>query len=300
MAATPSGSNGTDKASALPPLELSVITGHANEKLTIIILGASGDLAKRKTYPALFTLYSKNLLPEQCKILGYARSALSNDTHKETIRKNLKGDDAEVGAFLDITEYVPGQYCLADDSGGRHVFEALCNKIDEHEAGEGRCNRLFYLALPPIIYPEVCANIKRSCKETAGGWTRIILEKPFGHDLASSDELNRHICSLYDETQLYRIDHYLGKELVQNLVVMRFANRFFSPIWNRDNISNVQIIFKEKIGCQGRGGYFDKYGIIRDIIQNHLIQVMALIAMERPCSLSADDIRDEKLKVLRW
>lgn len=175
----------------------------------------------------------------------------------------------------------------------------MCDKIQEYEEDAGICNRLFYLALPPSIYPEVCANIKNECKQKPKGWTRIILEKPFGRDLQSSEELNEHICSLFNEDQLYRIDHYLGKELVQNLVVMRFANRFLTPLWNRDQISNIQIIFKEEIGCEGRGGYFDKYGIVRDIIQNHLIQVMALLAMERPCSLSADDIRDEKLKVLR-
>lgn len=235
------------------------------------------------------------------------------------IKPYLKGTDEEIDAFLEITEYVPGQYCLAGQ--GPNVFKSLCDKIEAHEEGRTRCNRMFYLALPPSIYPEVCANIKHELPTNNSGWTRIVLEKPFGRDLASSEvrrlpdyvlnssrrssdpslpqELNRHICALYREDQLYRIDHYLGKELVQNLVVMRFANRFFSPIWNRDNVSNIQIIFKEKIGCEGRGGYFDKYGIVRDIIQNHLIQVMALVAMERPCTLSADDIRDEKLKVLR-
>lgn len=265
----------------------------------ITILGASGDLAKRKTYPALCTLHAQGFLPQNCKVLGYARSALTNESHKETIKPYLKGTDDEIDAFLDITEYIPGQYCLAHEKEGPSVFKSLCDKIEEYESSRSTCNRVFYLALPPSIYPEVCANIKSECTQKTKGWTRIILEKPFGRDLESSEELNKHICSLYREDQLYRIDHYLGKELVQNLVVMRFANRLFTPIWNRDNISNIQIIFKEKIGCEGRGGYFDKYGIVRDIIQNHLIQVMALLAMERPCSLSADDIRDEKLKVLR-
>jgi len=131
------------------------------------------------------------------------------------------------------------------------------------------------------------------------GWTRVIVEKPFGRDLESSEALNSDLAALFTEAQLYRIDHYLGKELTQNLVVMRFANRFLAPLWNRDNIANVQIIFKEPFGTEGRGGYFDQYGIIRDIIQNHLLQLLCLVAMEKPCSLSPDDIRDEKLKVLR-
>jgi glucose-6-phosphate 1-dehydrogenase len=159
-------------------------------------------------------------------------------------------------------------------------------------------HRIFYLALPPSVYPPVCANIKRACMSPTG-WTRIVVEKPFGKDLQSSEELSAGISELFTEAQLYRIDHYLGKELTQNLVVMRFANRFLAPLWNRDNIANVQILFKEPFGTQGRGGYFDQYGIIRDIIQNHLLQLLCLVAMEKPCSLSPDDIRDEKLKVLR-
>ena len=142
---------------------------------------------------------------------------------QETIKPYLKGTEDEVDAFLDITEYIPGQYCLAHEKEGPSVFKALCDKIEEYEKNCTTCNRVFYLALPPSIYPEVCANIKHECmlKGNRKGWMRIILEKPFGRDLASSDELNKHICALYSEDQLYRIDHYLGKELVQNLVVMR-------------------------------------------------------------------------------
>ena len=184
------------------------------------------------------------------------------------------------------------------------VFGALGDRVATLEASRGvpGCrvtgHRIFYLALPPSVYPPVCANIKRACMSPTG-WTRIVVEKPFGKDLQSSEELSAGISELFTEAQLYRIDHYLGKELTQNLVVMRFANRFLAPLWNRDNIANVQILFKEPFGTQGRGGYFDQYGIIRDIIQNHLLQLLCLVAMEKPCSLSPDDIRDEKLKVLR-
>ncbi|KAB2034475.1 hypothetical protein ES319_D04G088700v1 [Gossypium barbadense] len=161
--------------------------------------------------------------------------------------------------------------------------------------------RLFYLALPPSVYPSVCRMIRKYCMNEfdLGGWTRVVVEKPFGKDLDSAELLSSQIGELFDEPQIYRIDHYLGKELVQNLLVLRFANRFFLPLWNRDNIDNVQIVFREDFGTEGRGGYFDEYGIIRDIIQNHLLQVFCLVAMEKPVSLKPEHIRDEKVKVLQ-
>ncbi|XP_021890346.1 LOW QUALITY PROTEIN: glucose-6-phosphate 1-dehydrogenase, cytoplasmic isoform-like [Carica papaya] len=189
--------------------------------LSIIVLGASGDLAKKKTFPALFHLYRQGFLPSnEVHIFGYARSKISDDD----LRKRLPN---------------------------------------------------------------------------LGGWTRIVVEKPFGKDLESSEKLSSQIGELFDEPQIYRIDHYLGKELVQNLLVLRFANRMFLPLWNRDNIDNVQIVFREDFGTEGRGGYFDEYGIIRDIIQNHLLQVLCLVAMEKPVSLKPEHIRDEKVKVLQ-
>ncbi|KAM7509232.1 hypothetical protein LguiA_019685 [Lonicera macranthoides] len=275
--------------------------------LSIVVLGASGDLAKKKTFPALFNLYRQGFLQSnEVHIFGYARTKISDDELRNRIRGYLipsKGASTEqaenVSKFLQLIKYVSGSY---DSEEG---FQLLDKAIYAHEVStkvaEGSARRLFYLALPPSVYPPVCKMIKKCCmnKSDLGGWTRIVIEKPFGKDLDSAEQLSNQIGELFDEPQIYRIDHYLGKELVQNLLVLRFANRFFLPLWNRDNIDNVQIVFREDFGTEGRGGYFDEYGIIRDIIQNHLLQVLCLVAMEKPVSLKPEHIRDEKVKVLQ-
>ncbi|KDP46341.1 hypothetical protein JCGZ_10181 [Jatropha curcas] len=273
--------------------------------LSIIVLGASGDLAKKKTFPALFNLYRQGFLQShEVHIFGYARTKISDDDLRNRIRGYL-GKDAssghleDVSNFLQLIKYVSGSY---DSEEG---FQLLDKEISKHELAknsvEGSSRRLFYFALPPSVYPIVCKMIKKCCmnKSDLGGWTRIVVEKPFGKDLESSEKLSAQIGELFDEPQIYRIDHYLGKELVQNMLVLRFANRLFLPLWNRDNIANVQIVFREDFGTEGRGGYFDEYGIIRDIIQNHLLQVLCLVAMEKPVSLKPEHIRDEKVKVLQ-
>ncbi|KAH1150240.1 Glucose-6-phosphate 1-dehydrogenase, cytoplasmic isoform [Glycine max] len=274
--------------------------------LSIVVLGASGDLAKKKTFPALFHLYLQGFLPpDEVHIFGYARTKISDDELRNRLRGYLvpkKGASPQqledVEKFLQLIKYVSGSY---DSEDG---FRLLDKEISEHEylknSVEGLSRRLFYLALPPSVYPSVCKMIKTCCmnKSDLGGWTRVVVEKPFGKDLESAEELSTEIGKLFEEPQIYRIDHYLGKELVQNLLVLRFANRFFLPLWNRDNIDNVQIVFREDFGTDGRGGYFDQYGIIRDIIQNHLLQVLCLVAMEKPVSLRPEHIRDEKVKVL--
>ena len=304
----------------------------------IVVIGASGDLAKKKTFPALFTLFRQNLLPPNCRIFGYARSKLTQDELHARIRSFILKDGdketaskrQEVDDFLALVSYTRGGYSWDEreqerGEGCGALVEAMGKSVEAipHIA---KRNRLYYLALPPSTYPEVCHLIRHhgmdntsaaarvgksafdelvpaggdsGARHGGDGWVRVVIEKPFGHDLASSDRLMDEIASLLHEDQVYRIDHYLGKELVQNLVVMRFANRFLSPLWTRDNISNVQIIFKEPFGTEGRGGYFDQVGILRDVIQNHLLQVMALLAMEKPVSLKSNDVRDEKLKVLR-
>ncbi|XVE67768.1 hypothetical protein DITRI_Ditri09bG0014800 [Diplodiscus trichospermus] len=273
--------------------------------LSIIVLGASGDLAKKKTFPALFHLYCQGFLPpDEVHIFGYARTKISDDDLRNRIRGYLVSDRSalpyeDVLKFLQLIKYVSGSYDAAEG------FQLLDKEIAKHETSksskEGSSRRLFYLALPPSVYPSVCRMIRKYCmnKSDLGGWTRIVVEKPFGKDLNSAEQLSSQIGELFDEPQIYRIDHYLGKELVQNLLVLRFANRFFLPLWNRDNIDNVQIVFREDFGTEGRGGYFDEYGIIRDIIQNHLLQVLCLVAMEKPVSLKPEHIRDEKVKVLQ-
>ncbi|KAH7671030.1 Glucose-6-phosphate dehydrogenase (NADP(+)) protein [Dioscorea alata] len=273
--------------------------------LSVVVLGASGDLAKKKTFPALFNLFRQGFLQSnEVHIFGYARTKMSDDDLRERIHGYLshgKGDEEmeSLTNFLQLIKYVSGSY---DSEDG---FRLLDKEISEHElvrkSHPGTSRRLFYLALPPSVYPSVCKMIRSYCMNQShlSGWTRIVVEKPFGKDLSSSEELSLQLAELFNEEQLYRIDHYLGKELVQNLLVLRFANRFFVPLWNRDNIDNVQIVFREDFGTEGRGGYFDEYGIIRDIIQNHLLQVFCLVAMEKPVSLKPEHIRDEKVKVLQ-
>ncbi|XP_031382724.1 glucose-6-phosphate 1-dehydrogenase 6, cytoplasmic [Punica granatum] len=275
--------------------------------LSVIVLGASGDLAKKKTFPALFNLYRQGFLPpDEVHIFGYARTKITDDELRNRLHGYLINEKSaspqqseDLSKFLQLIKYVSGSY---DTEEG---FQRLDKEISQHEisknTSEGTSRRLFYLALPPSVYPSVCRMIRKCCmnRSDLGGWTRIVVEKPFGKDLQSAENLSAQIGELFDEPQIYRIDHYLGKELVQNMLVLRFANRFFLPLWNRDNIDNVQIVFREDFGTEGRGGYFDEYGIIRDIIQNHLLQVLCLVAMEKPVSLKPEHIRDEKVKVLQ-
>jgi glucose-6-phosphate 1-dehydrogenase len=187
---------------------------------------------------------------------------------------------------------------VAGDYDKPEAFEELNRKLGEYECKAKKLNRIFYLALPPTVFEPVTENIHRKCRAKTG-WNRVIVEKPFGRDLSTFNVLAKHLGKFYKEEEIYRIDHYLGKEMVQNLLVLRFANRVFKPLWNRDHIQAIQITFKEPFGTQGRGGYFDEFGIIRDVMQNHLLQVLSMVAMEQPRSTSADDIRKEKVKVLK-
>eukprot|EP00250_Pteridium_aquilinum_P004455 c14662_g1_i3 orf=1-963(-) len=274
--------------------------------LSIIVFGASGDLAKKKTFPALFSLYCQGYLrPDEVGILGYARSKLTDKSLRDQVREYLntertadpsKDPLSVLRTFLNLITYISSPY---DVEEGYLKLEQAISHHEEIRSGKNTSTRrLFYLALPPSVYPIVSSNIKRHCMNRRG-WTRVVVEKPFGRDLSSSNELSAQLGQLFTEEQIYRIDHYLGKEIVQNLLVMRFANRFFLPLWNRDNIDNIQIVFKEDFGTEGRGGYFDKYGIVRDIIQNHLMQILCLVAMEKPVALDPEYIRDEKIKVLK-
>lgn len=259
-----------------------------------VVFGASGDLAKKKIYPTLWYLYRDNLLPKRTTFFGYARSSITVQEIREKCAPYLKIRPDEEKVFEDfwkINHYVAGTYDSRTD------FEKLNQEIGKFENGS-HANRLFYLALPPSAFQSVSANIRNSCMGQKG-WNRIIVEKPFGKDAASSKALSDHLTSLFKEEQLYRIDHYLGKEMVQNLMTIRFGNRIFNPTWNRENISSVLISFKEPFGTKGRGGYFDEFGIIRDVMQNHLLQILSLVAMEKPVTCHPDDIRDEKVKVLK-
>ncbi|KAJ6945672.1 hypothetical protein NC651_000665 [Populus alba x Populus x berolinensis] len=266
--------------------------------VSITVVGASGDLAKKKIFPALFALYYEGCLPEHFTIFGYARSKMTDAELRNMVSKTLtcridkrENCDEKMDQFLKRCFYHSGQY------GSQQNFAELDKKLKEHE-GARVSNRLFYLSIPPNIFIDAvkCAS---SSASSGIGWTRVIVEKPFGRDSDSSAALTKALKQYLDEDQIFRIDHYLGKELVENLSVLRFSNLIFEPLWSRQYIRNVQLIFSEDFGTEGRGGYFDNYGIIRDIMQNHLLQILALFAMETPVSLDAEDIRNEKVKVLR-
>uniref|UniRef100_A0A8C5BBI6 Glucose-6-phosphate 1-dehydrogenase n=1 Tax=Gadus morhua TaxID=8049 RepID=A0A8C5BBI6_GADMO len=235
-------------------------------------------------------LFRDGLLPEETYFVGFARTALTVDAIRAACMPYLKtvGSEAEkLKEFFSRNTYISGRYAEEDSFAKLHThIQTLPGGVD--------ANRLFYMALPPTVYHDVSKNIKHHCMSTKG-WTRIIVEKPFGRDLASSEELSTHLSSLFTEDQIYRIDHYLGKEMVQNLMVLRFGNRIFGPIWNRDSIASVVLTFKEPFGTQGRGGYFDDFGIIRDVMQNHLLQILCLVAMEKPASTNQMDL----VKVLK-
>ncbi|XP_046682296.1 glucose-6-phosphate 1-dehydrogenase isoform X3 [Homalodisca vitripennis] len=260
-----------------------------------VTLGASGDLAKKKTYVTLWMLFRDKLLPSKIIFYGYARSNLTVEDLRKRCEPYMTVRPEEKERFEDfwkLNYYFQGSY------DNRKDFEMLNQALEKHEPRQGVAHRLFYLALPPSVFETVTVHLRNTCMSTKG-WSRVIIEKPFGRDSNSSEKLSSHLASLFKEEQIYRIDHYLGKEMVQNLMTLRFGNRIFSPTWNRECIASVQITFKEPFGTQGRGGYFDEFGIIRDVMQNHLLQILSLVAMEKPATIHPDDIRNEKVKVLK-
>ncbi|KAI9749584.1 MAG: Glucose-6-phosphate 1-dehydrogenase [Lichina confinis] len=266
------------------------------ENTIIVVLGASGDLAKKKTFPALFGLHRNKFLPKGIRIVGYARTKMDREEYlkrvKSSIKTPTKDMEEQLSDFCDLCTYISGQY--DQDSS----FVELRKHLEELEQGRTQRNRVFYMALPPSVFITVSEHLKKICYPE-NGLARLIVEKPFGKDLQSSRELQKALDPNWKEEEIFRIDHYLGKEMVKNILILRFGNEFFGATWNRNHIDNVQITFKEPFGTEGRGGYFDEFGIIRDVMQNHLLQVLTLLAMERPLSFSAEDIRDEKVRVLR-
>ena len=267
-------------------------------RTTIVIFGASGDLAERKLIPALFNLYRKRRLPSNLHILGFSRSKWSNDGYRQQMRAAVEKFSEhpfslqEWEEFSGRLSYQPGNFNEPED------FERLAMSLDEPEPD--RANRLFYLATPPRFFAEIVALLAaKGLLTERDGWRRVVVEKPFGTDLESARALNQALHKVLDEQQIYRIDHYLGKETVQNLMTFRFANLMYEPIWNRNCIDHVQITVAEEVGLEGRAAYYDGVGVLRDMFQNHLLQLLSLVAMESPASYRAEDLREEKVKVLR-
>ena len=265
-----------------------------------VVFGGTGDLMRRKLLPAIYHLYHRYDLAGKFKILGISRSGELDD---ESYRKFAKDALNEfVGESHDATDSWCDS-CLHFQSIGKSTpedFQKLKARIEEIEGDSGLPgNRVFYLALAPVAFPLTTIGLGECGLNTSPGWTRLVIEKPFGKDLHTAEELNHTIHQHFEESQVYRIDHYLGKETVQNLLAFRFANPIFESIWNRDRVQNVQITVAEQLGVGTRAGYYDKAGALRDMVQNHLTQLMTLTAMEAPATFDADAIRDEKVKVLK-
>jgi glucose-6-phosphate 1-dehydrogenase len=272
----------------------------ADETTTIVIMGATGDLAQRKLLPALFELRCNAGCPEDLRVVGFARTELTDEAFREFMWKGVQEFSSlaihkhEWDDFAQHLFYVTGSLDEEAD------IAALGERLNALEGDSGSANRLFYLSISPTLFEATLTNMKATgIADEADGWRRVVIEKPFGRDLASAQALNRTVHNVFREDQVYRIDHYLGKETVQNLMVFRFGNTMFEPIWNRQYVESVQITVAEEVSVGERAGYYDQSGVIRDMIQNHLLQILTMIAMEPPSGVDADSLRNRKVDVLK-
>ena len=288
------------------PLRRGLAEDRTIDPCAVVIFGASGDLTKRKLMPGLYNLAVSRSLPSGFAVVGVARREKSNEDFRAEMKTSISKysrrkpvDEAVWGDFERGVSYVAGTF------EEPKTYERLAKHLAELDKERGCAgNRLFYLAVPPSEFGTIATRLREAklvAQPSRGGgpWTRMVIEKPFGHDLASARTLNDTIASVFDESQVFRIDHYLGKETVQNLLVFRFANSLFEPVWNREHVDHVQITVAEDIGVEGRGKFYEATGVARDIVENHVMQLLCLTAMEPPIDLSADSVRDEKVKVLR-
>ncbi|MFL7838543.1 MAG: glucose-6-phosphate dehydrogenase [Candidatus Promineifilaceae bacterium] len=267
---------------------------------TIVIFGASGDLTRRKLIPALFHLYRKKRLWERWRIVGISRSPMSDEEFRQKMKSGIEEfarfnyEEKEWEAFSKRVFYMPGDLTHLED------LKRLDEMLLDEEKDAGQAHRMYYLSIAPRLYESALANLGAAdMVREDRGWRRVVIEKPFGHDLPSARALNEAVYEVLDESQIYRIDHYLGKETVQNIMVFRFANSLFEPVWNRNYIDHVQITAAETVDVGHRAGFYDGIGVVRDMMQNHMLQLLALVAAEPPASFDADALRNEKVKVLK-
>jgi glucose-6-phosphate 1-dehydrogenase len=284
------------------PLRAGIRLERTAEPCVIVIFGASGDLTKRKLVPALYRLVQERLLPAEFAIVGLARTEMTTEEFRARMKEAIiefseaKSVDEEVW-----NSFAQGMHYLTADINNPEDYEKLSELLAQMDKERGtQGNRLFYLSVAPKFYGEAVKQLGEHglAKPLGKGWVRVIVEKPFGTDLESATALNRELLEYLDESQVYRIDHYLGKETVQNLLVFRFANGIFEPLWNRQYIDHVQLTNAEMVGVEGRGGYYETAGVVRDMIQNHVFQVLSLVAMEPPVNLGSEAVRDEKIKAM--
>jgi glucose-6-phosphate 1-dehydrogenase len=287
------------------PLRAGARIQHTPDPCAMVIMGATGDLAHRKLVPALYNLAVDHMLPNGFSLIGFSRA---EQDHPD-FRRDMRASVEQFSRYAPIEEevwdsFAEGIFFQPADFANAASYERLgecLRRVEQDRGTQG--NRIFYLATPPSVFSLIAHNLKEAgliTHNAAGkGWTRLVVEKPFGRDLESAMKLNGNLLKAFHENQIYRIDHYLGKETVQNILVVRFANSIFEPIWNRRYVDNVQITVAEEIGIDRRGGYYETAGALRDMVQSHMLQLLTLTAMEPPVGLDADAIRDEKVKVLR-
>ena len=285
------------------PLRQALPRAKVAEPCSVVLFGATGDLTHRKLVPALYHLDQGGHLPGECAIVGFARRDWSDQQFRDELKKSLANpkDPEFEESWAEFSPRITFNQSNFDDPNGYQKLKEQLERIDATRGTRG--NRLFYLAVSPEYFAVIVDRLGQAgliYEDDQGPWSRVVIEKPFGHDLASARELNRDVSRVLREDQVYRIDHYLGKETVQNILALRFGNSMFEPLWDRRSVDSVQITAAEELGMAGgRGGYYDTSGALRDMIQNHLLQLLCLVAMEPPVDLGADAVRNERAKVLQ-
>ena len=266
----------------------------------LVIFGATGDLTRRKLIPALFDLACEGCMPQAFRVLGIGRSAMSDDEFRSNMNEAMKAAKGKDLSAEEWSRFAKSLFFFEGDPNDAGMYPRLAKKLAEMSSSGASPNHLFYFSVPPSVAPAIVAGLgKAGLAGNEKGWSRIIVEKPFGRDLNSARQLNAEIATVFEEQQVYRIDHYLGKETVQNILVMRFGNSLFEPVWNRNYVDYVEITAAETLGVENRASFYEETGALRDMVANHLLQLLTLTAMEPPVAFDADSVRGEKVKLLR-